>query len=1165
MQPPKIDPRTYDEIVAQTEALAQAASGWQPQPEANLDAGGALIRIFGRYAELVIDRLNQVPDKAFLAFLDLIGTEITPPQPARVPLTFQLATGSPVDALVPARTQVAAPAAEDEEEEVIFETEQELLVSRAQLMQVVARDFAVHEDQDRYGRYTLNALGKLDVPFPVFAGNEPIVHALYLAADALLNLTEAADVTIHFTGPDIGRLNRLPLTWAYLQAESWTDVASQNAQPGAVSGNTWSVTLRQLPPLTAGVVNGLKGGWLRLQLALPLPPSRGNLSPDATAIGAANPVSYAPLFYPFGEDGRAPYFYLNGEDVFARRGATIQLDINLATAGIGQNVRLQWDYLRVEAGGGTSWAALAGVQDETMALRQNGRLTLLVPADGSWGVGLYRNASGRWLRLTVAEGTYTQPPQIESINATEQWQLPELSHIHLSLPGTRPPLLAKTGFINSLALDMSKDFYPLGEEPRFNDAFYLAYGTVIETGGVKPGDLVVLNIAMGAAGVAGSVGVILAWEFWNGRSWEQLGRSSNASDKVGQTHPDFHDYTRALTVQPANGGVQFALPATAVPNIVNGVENYWLRARLVAGDYGVAASYQAYDITISGQAITAYRLVAASYRPPLITTLRFDVSNTRQFDLAACLSDNDFTYADHTQLNATPDALFAPFVPTTDRHPALYLGFDQPFDNRSVTLYAQVEPPPPEAVIPAIFAAAIGDHPPQVNWEYNSAQGWRRLGVIDETNAFDGRGLIRFVGPRGFTSRSLFGHDLYWLRVRWRDGHFPVTPHLRRLLTNTTWGRQAASFHDEIAGSSDGSPNQQWQLAQQNILIGEEIAIREPNFPLASEASAEAITTLFDAAGNVAEIWVGWQAVPDFHGSGPRDRHYVIDRLAGSVQFGDGQYGMMPPTGQNNIRASYRSGGGERGNRPAGSIIHLKSTIPYVDSVVNVEAAAGGAERQSLDSVRRYGPRQLRHRHRAVTTADLEDLAFAASAQVARAKAIPPRFNPLNLWLTPGETPTDLSQHQDVAEAGAMGLIIVPQSDNPRPVPSLELLEQVKKYLAARCAPTADVWVAGPEWIEVSVTAVIVPDSLEAADFVGEVVAAALARFLHPLTGGPEGKGWAFGRKPYRSDLYALIEGVAGVDHVRSLAVSETPDSATISRLERRLIFSGQHDIVVSV
>lgn len=1165
MQPPKIDPRTYDEIVAQTEALAHEASGWQPQPADNLDAGGALIRIFGRYAEIIVDRVNQVPDKAFLSFLDLIGTQITPPQPARVPLTFQLAAGSPVDALVPARTQAAAPPEEGEDEEVIFETEQELLVTQAQLVQVVARDFAPHEDMDRYGRYTANALGEIDEPFPAFAGNEPMEHALYLAADMLLNLEEAADVTIHLTGSNIGHLRRLPLAWSYLQEETWHDIPPENVQPGDLVDDTWPVTLTQIPPLAAGKVNGIKGGWVRLQPTLPLPPPRPEMLPEATATGAANPVAYAPPFYPFGDDGGATLFYVNGEEAFARRGALVELDFTLAAAGAAQGVRLQWDYLRVTAGGNTSWVPLEGVNDGTAALTQNGRVRFFNPSDGSWGVGLYRNASGRWLRVTVADGTYSTAPQIAAITVTERWPLPELSHVFLSLPGARPPLLAETGFTNTLTLDMSKDYYPFGEEPRFNDTFYLSYGPAIETGGAKPDDLIILNVSLGAAGVAGSAGAMLAWEFWNGRTWEALGRSSNTDNRVGQSDYNFRDFTRALTLQPDSGGVRFKLPGTAVATVVNGVEDHWLRARIVAGNYGVAASYEAYTITINNQNITAYRLVDASYRPPLITDLHFDVSNTIHFELAACVSLNDFTYSDQTLVNADPQALFSPFTPTADNRPTLYLGFDRPFDNRSVTLYAQVEPPPPDAVIPAIFEAVRDDDPPQVSWEYSRSQGWGRLGAIDETNAFDGRGLIRFVGPRGFVARPLFGHELYWLRIRWREGQFPVSPRLRRILTNTTWARQAVTVRDEIVGSSDGNPNQRWLLAQQNILAGEEIAIREPDVPPAGEVAAEDVTSVLDAGGNVTEIWVRWQEVPDFHGSGPRDRHYVIDRITGAVLFGDGQHGMMPPAGQNNIRASYRSGGGEKGNRAAGTIIQLKSSIAYVDSVTNVEAASGGAERQSLDSVRRYGPRTLRHRHRAVTTADIEDLAFSASAMVARAKAISPRFSPLDLWLTPGETPTDLAQHLAVSEAGTMGLIIVPQSESPRPVPSLELLEQVRAYLAVRCAPTADVWVAGPEWIEVSVTAVIVPDSLEAADFVGEAVDTALARFLHPLTGGPEGKGWAFGRKPYRSDLYALIEGVAGVEYVRSLAVAETPDSASISRLERRLIFSGQHEITVNV
>ena len=49
-----------------------------------------------------------------------------------------------------------------------------------------------------------------------------------------------------------------------------------------------------------------------------------------------------------------------------------------------------------------------------------------------------------------------------------------------------------------------------------------------------------------------------------------------------------------------------------------------------------------------------------------------------------------------------------------------------------------------------------------------------------------------------------------------------------------------------------------------------------------------------------------WAEVVDFYGSLKSDRHYVRDRLTGEIRFGDGQRGMIPPLGLNNIRLSYR-------------------------------------------------------------------------------------------------------------------------------------------------------------------------------------------------------------------------------------------------------------------
>ena len=105
---PKIDSRGAAEVADRVrDLLARFAPEWKRN--ANDPLASALIAIFARYAEIVIQRLNQAPQKNFMAFLDLLGASLAPPQPARVPVTFSLAAGAASDSAVPAGTQVAAP------------------------------------------------------------------------------------------------------------------------------------------------------------------------------------------------------------------------------------------------------------------------------------------------------------------------------------------------------------------------------------------------------------------------------------------------------------------------------------------------------------------------------------------------------------------------------------------------------------------------------------------------------------------------------------------------------------------------------------------------------------------------------------------------------------------------------------------------------------------------------------------------------------------------------------------------------------------------------------------------------------------------------------------------------------------------------------------------
>lgn len=972
-------------------------------PHRPRDAGGGLIRIFGRFMELVVDRLNRVPEKNYLAFLNLIGADLLPPQPARALLTFYLAANSPVDGVVPAGTQAAAPPAEGEAEEVIFETEQELVVSRAQLQAVLVREPA----KDRYGDYTEQARGDKDEAFPAFSGDQPVEHSLYLACDDLFTLPGPKTIILTFDSPHGSQLERLTVNWSFWDGASW-----QKTTPSSSSqDNQWVVTIDNMPVPAPKTINGRKAAWLRASLDTPLP--------------------------------------LADED-----------------------------------------------------------------------------------------------------------ELPEVRHISVKVKLSHSDLIPDLAFTNSLPLDLSKDFYPFGEQPRFNDTFYLSLDEAITKGGAKTGLTFGIQINLTEPGVAGgeksgqgtnpngangqnSDEVMISWEFWNGKIWEKLGKSTQGSEPTDSTAYSFQDSTKAFTTK--TGEITFVLPEQIAPTTVNGQESYWLRARLVAGHYGLGPRWSEED----------KKFIPANFKPPIVNSLKFSVSGTsRDTSLSACLSYNDFIYVDHIDDNVQSNP-FVPFTPSADNQAALYLGFDTQFANRPVSLYVQVEPPQADEISPARLAAMTITTRPQVTWEYANADGgWTPVGAVDETQGFAGRGLIRFIGPRNFTRRQLFGQALYWVRARSEGGEFAVPPRLRRLLLNTTWASQATTVQNETLGSSTGNPGQAFQLAQSPVLPGLCLEVREAEMPTPAEQAQikqqegpDAITPTLDVAGHPEEIWVRWHAVPDFHGSGPRDRHYTIDYLTSAVRFGDGRYGLIPPLGQNNIRvARYRSGGGAGGNRPRETVIQLKSSVPYIDRVANFEEASGGGDRQSLDRVKRYGPRQLRHRGRAVTVEDFEDLAYAASADVARAKTIP-------------------ISRDDGTKGGVIGLIVVPRSDVPQPIPSLGLLEQVKAYLQARCPATAEVWVAGPDWVEVTVTTEVVPASLAVADQVEMRLKAALDHFLHPLTGGPLNKGWPFGRLPHPSDLYALVESVEGVDHVRTLTV-EPPSPGKTGPF---LIYSGQHQITLGM
>ena len=1105
--PPKIDQRTYEEIVGQTKKLAKELSGWEPASDGKKDAGEALIRIFARMVKLVSDRLNQVPEKNFLAFLDLIGGELKPPQPAKVPLTFYLAKGSSEDALVPAHTQVSAPPTEESDEEIVFETDRELVVTSAQLKAVYVRE----PSRDMYSDRTLEATGQKDEAFLAFEGDRTIEHSLYVICPKIFALPQLENLSLIITG-DINQVQSLheKLNWSHWDASQWNQL---NERP---TYNNDKFTFTKLPILNDSKIKGKTAKGLRAKLTNIDSNISANLPQISGIIGSINikqanlipevclfnntPLDLSKDFYLFGEKPQLnDTFYIALDNTFIKPKVIVTIDITLShTPENTSDLPITW-----EVGNGQVWQKIASEGKELMWIEStsaiqftksddqgNIQAKLQFPAQANMPHPSTVNGETRyWIRARITQGHYGKPSK-KSTFYDEVALVDNINSNNITVAGNAEDLFSPNDVIRLLWID-TKGNREIKE------------------------DHVIEKIENSTISIKGS--------FTN----ETIPENTQILRReLIEQFPKTYDPPLVKSLKLA---YDFDLTENAI-YCANNDFNYYklkgfttqLKKEAKEGDKLLSLG-SVKGLTV-GEFITINK---DNYQIQKINP------KTNQVILTSKVSQR---YGKLTDVNRH----FRPFTPTIDREPTLYLGFDQSFDNKTVTLYARVEPPLPDELSQD---NSVISQKPKLIWEYSSDSGWQTLGVTDETQAFSQRGLIQFIAPVDFSKSENFGKQLYWLRVRWQEGNFRVKPRLRRILTNTMWATQAITLKEEVLGSSTGDPKQVFLANNTPILLGQKLEVEEGQIP--PEIETDHYTVIRDELENIESVWVQWEEVQDFYVSGQGDRHYILDRQTGEITFGDGIAGMIPPRRQNNIRlSSYRTGGGKQGNVNTETIDQLKTSIPYIDRVINHEAAAGGAEQEDLERLKERVPKQLRHRDRAVTWQDMKDLAHEASTDVARVKVVTPdmmsNFNPL--FTLGGDWDVSKLNSDQVQElkrkcdrAGQVKLIILPHSSDRQPVPSIALLKEVESYIRARCSPTIDLVVTAPKWRKVTVTTTIVPTSLENLDLLKENVRKKLEYFLHPLTGGRGQKGWQFGRHPHSSDFYALIQSIPGVDWVDSL------------------------------
>jgi predicted phage baseplate assembly protein len=296
------------------------------------------------------------------------------------------------------------------------------------------------------------------------------------------------------------------------------------------------------------------------------------------------------------------------------------------------------------------------------------------------------------------------------------------------------------------------------------------------------------------------------------------------------------------------------------------------------------------------------------------------------------------------------------------------------------------------------------------------------------------------------------------------------------------------------------------------------------------------------ATGTAVAAWVRWHERPHLYDSSVADRHFVIERATGLLRFG-----ARVPAAGTQIIASYATGGGAAGNVPANTVRELRTALPYIAGVDNPIAAAGGASAETTNDIETRGPQILRHRDRALSAQDYEWLARGASPEVARTRCEP------------------LRGPDGRAQRGWITVLVAPRSAAPFPSPSPELARRIRQAVAERAPATVALRIEAPDYVAVSVLATLAPEDPSVSAAVEARVRDALTRFLHPLTGGPDGAGWAFGESVHLSQIARVIETTPGVDYATRimLACGDALYDTSVPVPSNMLIAAGNHELTL--
>ncbi len=607
---PNLDDRNFDDIVQEAVRLIpQYCPEWTNHNRS--DPGITLIELFAWMTEMTLYRLNRVPDKNFLAFLELMGISLTPPQPARTVMWFGI--NPKADKVnVPANTRIGTKPGQDGNY-VTFETETDVVVTNNELVKCMSQHHDTFADNT-------GLLGRRREGVPLWAGVRSVERFLYLGDKRLEAFNESSVLSIRtMSTSDVPQSLVKMLEWEYFDGERWRELQSP-----PIETDHDQLALIGPPSMAETTVGDVTGLFLRGRLA-EVPTTQEQTMCDLIKMrlelvgdgerpdtAFANPEGglYLKLdldrnVQPFGRDPTLDAaLYLQCDTVIGHPDADIRIDFELADASVvampvaSPDLVVGWEYWN-----GKRWKLLGrngfgdydeedpglDFRDDTACFTAGGFVAFKRPKDIK--TCEVNGKDGFWVRARIERGDYGVAGSYELENDRWVWKDPRplrpptLKAISLRFVEQEHPferVIAYNDFVYTeytvIAAEEMKPFQPflpiseesptlyLGFRDPFPNERNQLYFEIAETDG--PGRRLKASAGQ-TSKILNQIHAeqVISWEYWNSKEWQSL---------VARDHS--YGFTQS-------GFIEFVGPKDHRSNKRYGENLYWLRARLEFGGY----------------------------------------------------------------------------------------------------------------------------------------------------------------------------------------------------------------------------------------------------------------------------------------------------------------------------------------------------------------------------------------------------------------------------------------------------------------------------------------------------------------------------------------------------------------------------------------------------